>query len=78
MKIFGYQKDNDNLLDMEKVSIQCTIPELEKLIDFFTEVKKEHSKVANETTMCHSHLKDWNTTWRKGEPDLIVVTPFKN
>lgn len=77
MKIFGYQKDNDTLLGLEEVSLQCTIDELEKVIKFLLEERKQHTKVYKKTDICHSHLRDWDDDWKNGDPDLIVVTEFK-
>lgn len=77
MKIFGYQKDSEDLLKLEEVSIQCSIGELENIISFLDKVKREHGTVEGRTDMCHSHFRDWNPTRKKGEPDIIIVTQFK-
>ena len=74
MKIFGYQKSNDDLLKLNEMSIQCDLDELEKIINFLKTVKKEHASVVGKIDMCHSHFRDWDKTWRKGEPDIIIVT----
>lgn len=76
MKIFGYQKDNDTLLGLEEVSLQCTIEELEKVIKFLMEAWEQHTKVYGKTDNCHSHFRDWDDGWKNGDPDLIVVTKF--
>lgn len=76
MKLFGYQRDGDKLLELEEVSIQCDIKELEQIIHFLSKVKEEHAAVANMTSMCHSHFKDWNPAWQNGEADIIIVTKF--
>ena len=78
MKFFGYEKGNDKLLELEEVSFQCDLNELEDIIKFLNEVKVEHASVRNETNMCHSHFKDWKSTWIESEPDLIIVTKFNN
>ena len=78
MKIFGYQNDNDELLKLQEVSLQCTIEELESIIDFLIETKKEHESVRGRTDICHSHLRDWDKLWKKDDPDFIVVTNYKN
>lgn len=78
MKIFGYQKDGENLLKLEEVSIECNIEELENIAKFLCEAKNNHAAVADKTDMCHSHFRDWDSTWKKGEADLIVVTKFND
>ena len=77
MKIFGYEKDRDDLLELEEVSLQCSIEELDKFIDFLHNVKKEHSTIVNKVEFCHSHFRDWDVTWKKGEADIIIVTEFE-
>ena len=74
MQIYGYQKDEDTLIDLEEVSLQCTLEELDDIIAFLTKSREDHKAVAKKTSMCHSHLKDWNLAWRQGNPDIIVVT----
>lgn len=77
MKVFGYQKESELLSELREVSFKCTIEELEKLIDFLEQAKVEHSRVEGKTDLCHSHLRDWDETWEKGNPDVIVVSTFK-
>lgn len=74
MKIYGYQENGDVLLSLEEVSLQCTIEELEKIIGFLMNVKEEHAAVYGKTDMCHSHLRDWDSAWHSGEPDIVIVT----
>ena len=83
MKVFGYQKDKKNLveedlMELREVSFLSNIEELEKLITFLQEIKTQHSKLANkfinETDLCHSHFRDWDTSWETGSVDVIIVT----
>lgn len=74
MKIYGYQKDDDTLLRLEEMSLQCTTKELEKIIEFLKDIKTEHEKISSSVSMCHSHWRDWDSTWVEGEPDIIIVT----
>ncbi len=74
MEIYGYQKSGDDLLELKEMSLLCTIEELGKVIDFLEEVKKTHTMVRDKTDICHSHYRDWNLQWKKGEPDIIIVT----
>jgi len=73
MKIYGYEMNGEELLELEETSIDCTLEESEKLIEFFSYVKKKHyGKKSN--SMCHTHLRDWDTTWKESTPDLIIVS----
>ena len=78
MQIYGYQKDVDTLINLEEVSLQCTLEELDDIIGFLTKTREEHAKVIEKTSMCHSHFRDWNSAWKQGNPDLIVVTTYRN
>ncbi len=74
MQIYGYQKNGDVLINLEEVSLQCTLEELDDIINFLTKLRKEHADVLGKTNICHSHYKDWKMEWNQGDPDLIVVT----
>lgn len=76
MRVYGYQKDSEELIELGEVTFVSNIEGLEKIIEFFQEVKAQHSRVANGTDMCHSHLRDWDFAWKKGTIDIIVATTF--
>lgn len=78
MKVFGYQKDSEELIELEEVSIQSDIGGLDKIIKFLQEVKEQHSKVIGEVELCHSHFRDWDVDWKAGSTDIIVVTTSKD
>ncbi len=78
MKVFGYQKESEELIELEEVSIQSDIGGLDKIIKFLQEVKEQHSKVIGEVELCHSHFRDWDVDWKFGSPDIIVVTTSKD
>lgn len=77
MKVFGYEYDNDVLLKMEEISLQCDLGELKKIIIFLQDVYEKHSSVQMQTDICHSHLRDWDKMWKKGNPDIVIVTKSK-
>lgn len=74
MIIYGYEKDSEDLLKLEEASILCSVTELEKIICFLIEVKKEHEKIASNIEICHSHYRDWDKEWDKSSSDLIIAT----
>lgn len=74
MKVYGYQKNSDDLLKLNEVSFECNIEEVDEIIKFFKYVKEEHGKVRLEGGLCHSHLRDWKDGWNSDMPDVIVVT----
>lgn len=78
MKVFGYQKGSEELIELQEVSFQSNIVELDKLIKFLQEVKEQHSKVTGEARLCHSHFCDWDVDWKAGFTDIIVVTTSKD
>lgn len=77
MEVFGYQKDSENLIELQEVSFQSDIKELDKIIKFLQKVKEEHSKIIGEVEICHSHFRDWDVEWKAGSTDFIVVTTSK-
>lgn len=78
MKAYGYKKNNDDLLELEEVSFECEIEEIDEIIKFFQYVKEEHTKARLETEFCHSHLRDWKESWNNESTDIIVVTSFNS
>lgn len=76
MKFFGYQKDDAKLLELEEVSLQCNPSELDEVIEFLNKVKIEHATALGKTNMCHSHFRDWKSSWNRGDVDFIIVTKF--
>ncbi len=74
MKAFGYKKNSRKLIELCEVSFQSSIEELEKMIEFLQDVKAQHSSVINKTDLCHSHYRDWDTMWKDGSIDIVVVT----
>ena len=74
MKFFGYKKNDDQLLELEEVSLECSLSELKEIIEFLDRAKTEHTSVMRKTDMCHSHFRDWKSSWKKGNPDFIIVT----
>lgn len=78
MKVFGYQYDSEDLIELQEVSFQGNITELDKLIKFLQQVKEQHSKVSGEVELCHSHFRDWDSDWNNGIADIIIVTTSKS
>ncbi|MEN2776368.1 hypothetical protein ABCY62_15190 [Acetivibrio clariflavus] len=78
MKVYGYQFDSEELIELQEVSFQVDIKEIDKLIKFLQQVREQHSKVIDETELCHSHFRDWDTEWVTGTTDIIVVTTSTN
>lgn len=78
MKIYGYQKNKEKLIEMDEISILSNIDEFKNLLDYLQDVLNKHSEVANETDMQHSHFKDWNKKSDSEQPDIIIVTQSKN
>lgn len=76
MRVFGYQCDSEDLIELQEVSFQGDIRELDKVIKFFQQVKEQHSKISGRVESCHSHFRDWDTEWNKGTTDIVVVTTF--
>lgn len=77
VKVFGYQRDSEILIELKEVTFQADIKELNKIIKFLENVRKEHGKVIVKEELCHSHFCDWDIEWKPGAADIIVVTGSK-
>lgn len=63
---------------LKEITINCKEDELDKIINFLLDVKKYHSELKEKTPVCHTHLRDWDKTWRIGRPDIIIYTKFND
>jgi hypothetical protein len=77
MKVYGYINNSSDLLELQEVSFQSNIQELDKLINFLQVVKEQHSNEIGKTDMCHTHFRDWDDEWQTGTTDIIIVTSLK-
>ena len=78
MKVFGYPKDREELIELQEVSFQSDIKELNKIITFLQSIKEQHSKLSGNGELCHSHFRDWDVEWQDNSTDIIVVTTFND
>lgn len=78
MKVFGYQKNGEHLIELQEISIKSSIAELDRMIKFLQSVREQHSKIVGEVELCHSHLRDWDTEWDTDSADIIIVTTSKS
>lgn len=76
MKVYGYEKNNETMLELNEISICSSISELRKLVAFLENTINSHSSVAEKTEICHSHLRDWDSDWQTDQTDIIIVTKF--
>ncbi|MCM1370652.1 MAG: hypothetical protein NC181_02010 [Clostridium sp.] len=73
MKAFGYNKNDEEfekILELSQVTLSCKKEDLDKIIEFLTEVKRKiKNKVDNAE---HWHYRDYNKSWTEEESDLIL------
>lgn len=74
MKFFGYDsrdEEFDKIIELSQVTLTCTKNDLDKIIEFLNDVKKEidNTKVEDGD---HWHYRDYNDDWSEKESDLIV------
>ncbi len=77
MQIYGYEKDSEQLLKLSESCLECSLEELDKVIEFLQQVREEHGKIADKTAQPHSHYRDWDKAWTSESSDLIISTVFK-
>ena len=73
MKVFGYQKDSEELIELQEVSFQANIKELNKIITFLQNIKEQHSKLAGKGELCHSHFRDWYVEWQGLVQQILLL-----
>lgn len=74
MEAFGYYKNDEEFEKIQKLSqvtLNCKKEDLNKIIEFLTEAKKEieNTKVIDGN---HWHYRDYNKFWTEEESDLII------
>lgn len=74
MKFFGYDsrdEEFDKIVELSQVTLTCKKNDLDKIIEFLNDVKKEidNTKVEDGD---HWHYRDYNDDWSEKESDLIV------
>lgn len=79
MKFIGnksrYSKKDINL---KEITINCSVKELDKIIEFLKFCKKNHGGVDDEFNVCHTHLQDWDKSWKIGMTDIVIYSIFDN
>ncbi len=65
-------------IDLKEITINCDAKELDKIIRFLMYCKKSHIGVDGEFSVCHSHIQDWDESWKIGMPDIVIYTIFDN
>jgi len=76
MKVYGYEKSNEDFVELREASIECTMDELDRIIKFLQNTKEQHNKAKGKTEICHSHYRDWDKEWSKEQSDIIIFTTF--
>lgn len=74
IKIFVYDNNNeksDNIIELSQATLNCKKSDINKIINFLTEIKKEieNNKVEDGDLW---HYRYYNDSWNEKESDLIV------
>jgi len=74
MEVFGYDKKDEEFekcLPLSQVTLSCKKEDIDKIIEFLNEVKKDckNEKIENGD---HWHYRDFNDSWTEEEPDFII------
>lgn len=78
MMAYGYKWDSESETPdkLKEASITCTKEELDQLIEFLTNLRKEMRDM-EDIEGEHWHYRDWCPKWTDSESDLIVVMKNK-
>jgi hypothetical protein len=73
MRAFGYLKNDleaETPKVLREVTLALTVDELDSVI-FFLEATR--AKWGKESPQSHWHFRDWSSSWKPSEPDLIIA-----
>lgn len=73
MKLYGYEKNNDNILELSEITVVSSVTELRKLVNFLEDTITESEKFVVNSDMSHFHLSDWDKEWDRNNPEIIIV-----
>lgn len=77
MQFYGYEKDSEQLLKLSESCLECSLDELDKVIEFLQQVREKHGKIAVKTEYPHSHYRDWDKSWTSESSDFIITISKK-
>lgn len=76
MKLYGYEKNSEDMIELNEISIISSIKEMKKLVEFLEHTIECHSSLENSGEACHTHFRDWDSEWQSDQADLVIVTEF--
>lgn len=75
MKIYGREINNIETIipytPLEEVHIYGDLDCLDKILNFFLEVKKEGKNISKKEYMFKLHMKDWDKSWKEDGADIV-------
>lgn len=74
MDIYGYTKNDEQLLDLSEITFKADPSELRSLAKFILDCANE---IENDTEgkWEHSHIEDRVTDWNPASPSIIIFNP---
>ena len=77
MLAYGWKKDDEEQLlplKLGEATLSCTKDEIDKLIQFLNDIKKEIEQTPdiNPKDDWHWQYRDWNKEWTEEEGDFII------
>ena len=78
MRLFGYEKDGEDCLELKEATILCSIDEIDSLIQFLEQTRMEFNTVDKNAYdgVCHNHYRDYIDKWSDQCSDIIIYTDF--
>lgn len=74
MLAYGYEWNSEGRLPdtLREVSLDCSREELDQLIEFLQQVRREAEGVKLDS-LSHWHFQDWSESWTKAHSDFIIL-----
>lgn len=78
MKLYGYEKNKEEIIELSEVSVVSSISDIIKLKGFLEHCLNTYSTEEISEDIIHLHYRDWNKEWKNDDADIVVVPKMEN
>ena len=71
MKIYGYEHNSENLIELAEISLKCDSRMLRKVADFIFKTADAIDKFGDD--FGHEHFKDYLKSDNENIPDIVIA-----
>jgi hypothetical protein len=78
MKIYSYQEEKEQFLDLKEISIVARVKDLSAIVKFFQKAIELQESENNYDYESHIHLQDEWQEWNDSFPDIVIQLKEEN